>query len=146
MLKQYREGVPLQYCYFQNVIALTSYTILNIGVICEKAMIFSTFLTWFPTITLLHSVQCRVWCTVYTVFFVGTLCEININDCASQPCINGTCLDLINNFTCACMPGVSGRLCEVKLNECHSQPCVNGKCITAADGFSCSCGIGKWTI
>jgi len=78
--------------------------------------------------------------------YSGTLCEINIDDCESQPCINSTCLDLINNYTCACSPGLSGRNCERVLNECSSQPCQHGKCVKEPNGFSCSCGIGNIII
>lgn len=75
-------------------------------------------------------------------FFSGTLCEVDINDCYSQPCVNSTCLDLVNNYTCACTPGRTGRNCKTILSECVSQPCINGKCVKEKNGFSCSCGIG----
>ena len=80
------------------------------------------------------------------IYIIGTLCEVNVNDCASSPCNNGTCLDLVNKYTCACPPGMTGHNCEVKLDECTSQPCLNGKCVTEEDGFSCSCGIGNTRI
>lgn len=39
----------------------------------------------------------------------------------------GTCLDRINNFTCHCQAGFTGRKCEENVNECLSSPCRNGE-------------------
>ena len=37
----------------------------------------------------------------------------DIDDCASEPCQNdGTCIDGINSYTCACLDGWSGDNCE----------------------------------
>lgn len=38
--------------------------------------------------------------------FTGTHCEININECLSNPCANGgVCVDHINGFRCECPRG-----------------------------------------
>ena len=39
--------------------------------------------------------------------FTGLHCETNIDDCASEPCAEGVCVDGINKFTCNCS-GSSG--------------------------------------
>ena len=39
--------------------------------------------------------------------FTGLHCETNIDDCASEPCTEGVCVDGINKFTCNCS-GSSG--------------------------------------
>lgn len=59
--------------------------------------------------------------------FTGQRCEININDCSSNPCANGgACNDGANNYTCSCTPGYAGRNCE-NLAPCSSQHfCLNG--------------------
>ncbi|PIO37052.1 hypothetical protein AB205_0118580 [Aquarana catesbeiana] len=43
-----------------------------------------------------------------------TLCEINIDDCEPNPCLNGgSCQDSVNNFKCICNSSFSGVRCEV---------------------------------
>lgn len=39
---------------------------------------------------------------------LGHNCEINLDDCASNPCDSGTCLDKIDGYECACEPGYTG--------------------------------------
>ena len=53
------------------------------------------------------------------VGFSGSRCEININECASNPCLNeATCLDEIGGYRCICMPGYTGTQCETDIDEC----------------------------
>lgn len=41
--------------------------------------------------------------------FAGFLCDININECSSNPCLNnGTCIDGLAKYTCICAPGFTG--------------------------------------
>ncbi|XP_068684193.1 uncharacterized protein [Montipora foliosa] len=45
--------------------------------------------------------------------FNGTHCEININECSSNPCRpNGTWTDYVNSFTCSCPVGFGGSTCD----------------------------------
>ena len=39
--------------------------------------------------------------------------KINIDDCATQPCRRGQCIDKINGFICSCYSGSDGVLCDV---------------------------------
>ena len=57
--------------------------------------------------------------------FSGERCKIvNYNDCAPNPCQNnGTCVDLINDFTCICPPAYTGALCIVNIDECSPNLC-----------------------
>ncbi|XP_038066489.1 uncharacterized protein LOC119736548 [Patiria miniata] len=35
-----------------------------------------------------------------------------IDECASSPCRNGTCVDMLNRFECRCDPGTTGQFCH----------------------------------
>ena len=39
---------------------------------------------------------------------LGVNCEVNIDDCASNPCTFGVCRDGINRYDCVCQPGFTG--------------------------------------
>ena len=43
----------------------------------------------------------------------GTHCELDINECASDPCVNGVCVDEIGDFNCECPPGYIGNECQI---------------------------------
>ncbi|KAF6718827.1 crumbs-like protein 1 [Oryzias melastigma] len=50
--------------------------------------------------------------------YTGVRCEAEIDECSSNPCLNGaTCQDRFNHFKCVCVPGFSGRLCENNKEE-----------------------------
>lgn len=84
----------------------------------------------------------------------GVLCEINEDDCGPGPprdpgprCLhNGTCVDLVGGFRCACPPGYTGLRCEADINECrpgachaaHTRDCLQDP----GGGFRCLCRPG----
>uniref|UniRef100_A0A8B9R982 Notch receptor 3 n=1 Tax=Astyanax mexicanus TaxID=7994 RepID=A0A8B9R982_ASTMX len=79
--------------------------------------------------------------------YTGTHCEIDIDECESNPCPDpchhGTCVDGIASYTCNCVPGYTGYRCENQLNECHSNPCQNGgKCVDLVNKYICQCQHG----
>ena len=42
----------------------------------------------------------------------------DIDDCADQPCQNGaTCIDAVNNYTCNCVAGYTGKNCSIGKNR-----------------------------
>ena len=46
---------------------------------------------------------------------------LDISDCYRSPCENkGTCIDGVNSYTCACVPGFEGKNCTIgKLLRCR---------------------------
>lgn len=56
---------------------------------------------------------CRPWLRVDHAFslllFEGLLCEEDINECSSSPCLNGArCVDDKNGYHCTCAKGFTG--------------------------------------
>lgn len=44
-------------------------------------------------------------------FFAGQVCEENINECSSSPCLNkGTCVDGLAGYHCLCEKGYIGKM------------------------------------
>ena len=49
----------------------------------------------------------------------GESCEVDVNECDSDPCHHGgTCIDQSNSFTCHCPPGWVGPCCEIRESAC----------------------------
>uniref|UniRef100_A0A8C4HYF8 Protein eyes shut homolog n=1 Tax=Dicentrarchus labrax TaxID=13489 RepID=A0A8C4HYF8_DICLA len=78
--------------------------------------------------------------------FEGSWCEIDTNECSSNPCQNqGDCVDRVNSYSCDCKMGFSGLHCEEDINECASSPCHNtGVCQDLVNKFHCICPPGYY--
>ena len=63
---------------------------------------------------------------IFKICLTGPRCEIEVDECESNPCHNGVCDDLVGDFKCECISGFYGRLCEYDYDECSSNPCKNG--------------------
>ncbi|KAL8564073.1 hypothetical protein ACOMHN_034550 [Nucella lapillus] len=77
--------------------------------------------------------------------YSGSLCQHNIDDCASNPCVNGECTDLVNNYTCICHPGYEGANCENNTNDCLTANCDGNNTVGCDDllmDFKCKCKVG----
>ncbi|XP_008046402.1 protein crumbs homolog 1 [Carlito syrichta] len=75
----------------------------------------------------------------------GTHCELNIDECFSNPCIHGNCSDRVAAYYCRCEPGYTGVNCEVAIDNCQNHHCANGAtCISNTNGYSCLC-FGNFT-
>ena len=44
--------------------------------------------------------------------FTGIHCEVNIDECSGNPCLNGECTDGINEYSCQCEVGYFGTNCS----------------------------------
>uniref|UniRef100_A0A3Q3GTG6 Crumbs cell polarity complex component 1 n=1 Tax=Labrus bergylta TaxID=56723 RepID=A0A3Q3GTG6_9LABR len=93
----------------------------------------------------LHSPLPSDICTA--LMFTGPTCVLEIDECQSQPCLNGgSCHDYVGGFSCTCLPGFQGHQCEININECQEQPCQNGgHCIDGVNDFSCDCSHTAFT-
>ncbi|XP_066514547.1 neurocan core protein-like isoform X1 [Hoplias malabaricus] len=62
--------------------------------------------------------------------YTGESCEIDVDDCLSNPCENGgTCIDKVDSFVCLCLPSYSGDMCEKDTEGCdHGWKKFHGHC------------------
>lgn len=79
-----------------------------------------------------------------SIGYTGKYCEIEINECESQPCQNnGQCIDSIGSFECNCTnTGFNGVLCENDIDECVMERIScggKGLCINTRGSFKCQC-------
>ncbi|XP_017346605.2 von Willebrand factor D and EGF domain-containing protein [Ictalurus punctatus] len=77
----------------------------------------------------------------------GEKCQLNVNDCESNPCQRGECVDGLNTFTCLCPAGVTGVMCEEDIDECVSAPCFPGvSCKNTQGSFLCGPCPDHYTV
>ncbi|KAM5125119.1 LOW QUALITY PROTEIN: protein crumbs homolog 1-like [Callospermophilus lateralis] len=70
----------------------------------------------------------------------GTHCELNIDECFSDPCIHGNCSDRVAAYHCRCEPGYTGVNCEMEIDNCQNHQYANeATCISETNGYSCLC-------
>ncbi|XP_021369963.1 neurogenic locus Notch protein-like [Mizuhopecten yessoensis] len=75
--------------------------------------------------------------------YEGVNCTVNTPDCVNVTCHNGTCIDLVANFSCSCYTGYTGEFCEDNIDDCVNATCKHGG--TCRDGigqYTCSCVNG----
>ena len=62
--------------------------------------------------------------------YEDTNCQTDINECSPDPCINGgACTDLVNDYSCACINGFSGKDCD----ECAAGSGFNGSACVSCE-------------
>ncbi|EYC06454.1 hypothetical protein Y032_0076g992 [Ancylostoma ceylanicum] len=89
--------------------------------------------------------------------YTGEFCDIDIDDCASSPCVYGICTDMYMDYNCTCVKGADGKNCDIDLNDCveytedgkkYPNRCVTkdaaAKCNDRLAGFTCKCSP-MWT-
>lgn len=77
--------------------------------------------------------------------FTGVDCNININECESNPCKDPgfECVDGVNGYICKCQTGLSGEGCQTESSVCSSHPCLNnGTCVEGPGDYTCICQPG----
>ncbi|XP_068092884.1 von Willebrand factor D and EGF domain-containing protein [Hyperolius riggenbachi] len=76
--------------------------------------------------------------------FEGVSCETDTDECHSNPCIAGKCIDEINDYRCDCPAGRKGKSCEEDVDECLATPCYPSVlCTNSLGSYSCGpCPMG----
>ena len=76
----------------------------------------------------------------------GESCEVNYDDCYSDPCMYGvSCTDAVQGYTCDCPEGTSGTDCSFNQDECTSEPCLNdAQCTNGFNTYICQCLPGYY--
>ena len=85
----------------------------------------------------------------YFLIFSGTTCEINVDECSSNPCQNNaTCVDDVNGYICECHQGFRGKkVCFVGVATIVVEPRPYkyvgiGKKISDTNVYVCDCHQG----
>ena len=73
-------------------------------------------ISWFDSAT---EVNCTGHASVvflvsdFLSFLSDFFCRIDVDECSSNPCLNGgCCTDQVNGYACSCQPGYAGAQCQ----------------------------------
>ena len=91
-------------------------------------------ISWFDSAT---EVNCTGHASVvflvsdFLPFLFDFFCRIDVDECSSNPCLNGgCCTDQVNGYACSCQPGYAGAQCQTskfvwfsKEVNCTCMPC-----------------------
>ncbi|KAG7276873.1 hypothetical protein CRUP_008010, partial [Coryphaenoides rupestris] len=76
--------------------------------------------------------------------FDGAHCQINVNDCADQPCKNkGVCRDLEGDYTCQCPSPYVGKQCQMALLGMEGGGIVESQISASSIHYSVM-GLQRW--
>ena len=76
--------------------------------------------------------------------FTGSLCQHNIDDCASDPCGHGQCTDLVNGYSCDCEPGYDGTCVCLCLCVCVCVCLVRNMWLWSVRALAVVCEDAVW--
>ena len=77
--------------------------------------------------------------------FNGTTCQLPIDPCAGNRCVQGACVPISASLTylCACSTGYRGVFCDQQISSCESNPFQYGTCRnTSATSYVYQCASG----
>lgn len=103
-----------------GVLSICKDTLNGYNCFCAPGFIGKWKLSWsyslWVKVSFYTQEQCvNMLCAFHT--FLGNSCEIEVNECLSQPCRNGgSCIDELNSFSCQCPVGITGILYA----SCHN--------------------------
>ena len=81
--------------------------------------------------------------------YTGMRCELDVDECKDEPCLNGNCTNQQPGISCSCIAGYTGNLCETQV---INSPYIYKVCCTQKrprfqdDEISVNCANGKVSI
>ncbi|XP_022093106.1 macrophage mannose receptor 1-like [Acanthaster planci] len=85
------------------------------------------------------------WSDVTCSKYYGYVCKDTIKMCEKHPCLNGaSCVDMVQDYRCKCLPGFEGKNCETNTDECAQTTCPPG--LIGVDGINSCCCVSDSPI
>ncbi|XP_069110342.1 uncharacterized protein [Argopecten irradians] len=64
------------------------------------------------------------------------------DDCTTDACNGGTCIDGLNTYSCECPIGLKGDHCGINIDDCTDNVCENNStCVDGVGGYTCYCDV-----
>ncbi|XP_019858316.1 PREDICTED: hemicentin-1-like isoform X1 [Amphimedon queenslandica] len=79
--------------------------------------------------------KCRAQYSSGHLVHATSLAVTPFNDCASNPCVNGSCTDLLKDYTCSCNNLYIGKNCSIKKNITSEAPNITENPANVTEAF-----------